>query len=30
MSATKVAMVLRGKTKPSYSPHVDCGDNVII
>jgi large subunit ribosomal protein L13 len=28
--ATKVAMVLRGKTKPSYSPHVDCGDNVII
>lgn len=28
--ATKVAMVLRGKHKPSYSPHVDCGDNVII
>jgi large subunit ribosomal protein L13 len=23
-------MVLRGKHKPSYSPHVDCGDNVII
>jgi len=28
--ATKVAMLLRGKYKPSYSPHVDCGDNVII
>jgi large subunit ribosomal protein L13 len=28
--ATQVAMVLRGKHKPSYSPHVDCGDNVII
>lgn len=28
--ATKVAMVLRGKHKASYSPHVDCGDNVII
>ncbi len=28
--ATRVANVLRGKTKPSYTPHVDCGDNVII
>ena len=28
--ATQVAMVLRGKHKPSYTPHVDCGDNVII
>ncbi len=28
--ATKVAMLLRGKYKPSYTPHVDCGDNVII
>jgi large subunit ribosomal protein L13 len=28
--ATKVAGVLRGKHKPSYTPHVDCGDNVII
>ncbi len=26
----KVALILRGKTKPSYSPNVDCGDNVII
>jgi len=28
--ATKVAMVLRGKHKPGYTPHVDCGDNVIV
>lgn len=28
--AARVAHVLRGKHKPSYSPHVDCGDNVII
>ena len=28
--ATQVAMVLRGKHKPSYTPHADCGDNVII
>jgi large subunit ribosomal protein L13 len=28
--ASKVAMLLRGKYKPSYSPHVDCGDNVIV
>ena len=28
--STKVAMLLRGKYKPSYSPHVDCGDNVIV
>ena len=28
--ASKVALVLRGKTKPSFTPHVDCGDNVII
>jgi large subunit ribosomal protein L13 len=28
--ASKVAMILRGKNKPSYTPHVDCGDNVII
>jgi large subunit ribosomal protein L13 len=26
----KIAMVLRGKHKPSYTPHVDCGDNVIV
>lgn len=28
--ATKVATILRGKHKPSFTPHVDCGDNVII
>ena len=28
--AAKVALVLRGKHKPEYTPHVDCGDNVII
>ena len=28
--AVKVAKLLRGKYKPSFTPHVDCGDNVII
>lgn len=28
--SSKVAMVLRGKNKPDFTPHVDCGDNVII
>ena len=28
--ATIVAMRLRGKHLPTYTPHVDCGDNVII
>jgi large subunit ribosomal protein L13 len=28
--ATLVAMRLRGKHKPTYTPHVDCGDNVVI
>jgi len=28
--ATKVAVMLRGKHKPSFTPHVDCGDNVIV
>ncbi len=28
--AAKVALVLRGKHKPGYTPHVDCGDNVIV
>lgn len=27
---TKVAKLLRGKYKPNFTPHVDCGDNVII
>ncbi|MFO1100809.1 MAG: 50S ribosomal protein L13 [Xanthobacteraceae bacterium] len=28
--ASIVAMRLRGKHKPTFTPHVDCGDNVII
>ena len=28
--ATQCATILRGKHKPSYTPNVDCGDNVII
>lgn len=27
---TKIADVLRGKHKPSYTPHMDCGDYVIV
>ena len=27
---TEVATVLRGKNKPYFTPHVDCGDNVVI
>lgn len=27
---SRVAMLLRGKHKPSFTPHADCGDNVII
>jgi len=28
--ASKVAKILRGKNKPSFTPHVDCGDNVVV
>ena len=28
--ATEVAKLLRGKHKPTYTPHIDCGDYVII
>ena len=28
--AVKAADILRGKTKPEFTPHVDCGDHVII
>ncbi len=28
--ASEVAKILRGKHKPSFTPHVDCGDNVVI
>ena len=27
---TRIASVLRGKHKPTYTPHVDCGDYVIV
>lgn len=29
-SASQIAKILRGKNKPSYTPHVDCGDYVIV
>ena len=28
--ASRIALILRGKNKPSFTPHVDCGDNVIV
>jgi large subunit ribosomal protein L13 len=28
--ASRIAFVLRGKNKPDFTPHVDCGDNVIV
>ena len=28
--STEVAVLLRGKHKPTFTPHVDCGDNVIV
>ena len=28
--AAKVGIVLQGKHKPTYTPHIDCGDNIII
>ena len=28
--ASEIASVLRGKNKPIYTPHVDCGDYVIV
>jgi ribosomal protein L13 len=29
-TATKVANLLRGKNKPTFTPNVDCGDHVIV
>ncbi len=29
-TAAKVAVLLRGKNKPSYTPNVDCGDHVVV
>jgi large subunit ribosomal protein L13 len=28
--SSEIAKVIRGKNKPNYTPHVDCGDNVIV
>ena len=28
--STQIAMIIRGKNKTSFTPHVDCGDNVIV
>jgi large subunit ribosomal protein L13 len=28
--ASRIALVLRGKNKPSFTPNIDCGDNVIV
>ncbi len=28
--ASRVAFVIRGKHKPNFTPHVDCGDNVVV
>ncbi|MFD0751919.1 50S ribosomal protein L13 [Mucilaginibacter calamicampi] len=28
--STKIAMIIRGKNKPEFTPNVDCGDNVIV
>lgn len=28
--ASRIAHVLKGKHKPEYTPHIDCGDNIIV
>jgi large subunit ribosomal protein L13 len=28
--ASQIAIILRGKHKPSYTPHMDCGDNIVV
>ena len=28
--ASRIAAILKGKTKPGYTPHVDCGDFVVV
>ncbi len=28
--ASKIAKLLRGKHKPNFTPHVDCGDNIVV
>ncbi|WPX97998.1 50S ribosomal protein L13 [Candidatus Fokinia crypta] len=28
--ASRIALILRGKNKPYYTPNIDCGDNVVV
>lgn len=28
--SSEIASILRGKNKPTYTPHMDCGDNIIV
>ncbi len=28
--ATRIASILRGKHRPQYTPHADCGDHVVV
>jgi large subunit ribosomal protein L13 len=28
--SSRIALIIRGKHKPGYTPHTDCGDNVIV
>ena len=28
--ASKIAKIIRGKHKTNYTPHMDCGDNVVV
>jgi len=28
--ASQISMRLRGKHKPMYTPHIDCGDNIVV
>ena len=28
--ASKIAVILMGKDKPTYTPHVDCGDSIVV
>ena len=28
--ATEVARIIRGKHKPMFTPHIDCGDNIVV
>src|SRR5690606_9861631 len=29
-AASRIALILRGKHKPTYTPHADCGDFVVV